>query len=115
MEPSTHPHIDPRTYTKTRPFLLIEGGPFYRIERRIGLIKANTPFTIRRAFFAAGFTWFVLLILSALHGDAFGKTVALPFLSDFSAYSRFLIAVPLFLLAEVVLGPRIAEAAEHSC
>ena len=113
MEPSTPPHIDPHTYPKARPFLLMEGGPFYRIERRVGLIKANTPFTIRRALLAVGLTWFVLLILSALHGDAFGKTVTMPFLYDFSTYSRFLIAVPLFLLAEVVLGPRIADTAEH--
>ncbi|RZU43049.1 hypothetical protein [Edaphobacter modestus] len=113
MEPSTHRHIDPLTYPKTRPLLLMEGGPFYRLERRAGLIKANTPFTIRRALLAAGLTWFVLLILSALHGDAFGKSVTMPFLSDFSTYSRFLIAVPLFLLAEVVLGPRIADTAEH--
>lgn len=113
MELSTPPHINPHTHPKTRPFLLMEGGPFYRLERRVGLIKANTPFTIRRALLAAGLTWFVLLILSVLHGDAFGKTVTMPFLDDFSAYSRFLIAVPLLLLAEVVLGPRIAEAAEH--
>jgi hypothetical protein len=91
----------------------MEGGPFFRIERRVGLIKANAPFTMRRAIFAACLTWVVLLILSALHGTAFGKTVSIPFLHDFSTYSRFLFAVPLLLVAELILGPRIAQAAEH--
>lgn len=120
MEPAKYPETHPQTYPQTdlkphstRPFLLMEGGPFYRIERRVGLIKANAPFTIRRAIFAAGLTWFVLLVLSLLQGLAFGRDVALPFLHDFSTYSRFLIAVPLLLMAELVLGPRIAETAEH--
>jgi len=91
----------------------MEGGPFFRIERRVGLIKANAPFMMRRAIFAACLTWVVLLILSAVNGTAFGEAVTLPFLRDFSTYSRFLIAVPLLLVAELLLGPRIAETAEH--
>jgi hypothetical protein len=35
------------------------------------------------------------------------------FLEDFSAYTRFLLAMPLLLAAETVVGPLIAEAAEH--
>jgi hypothetical protein len=91
----------------------MEGGPLYRIERRIGLIKANAPLTVRRAIFAAAFAWLPLLILSAIQGVAFGNKVQMPFLHDFSAYTRFLLAMPLLLLAEIILGPRIAETAEH--
>jgi Na+/alanine symporter len=100
-------------YAHLRPFLLMEGGPLYRIERRIGLIKANAPLTVRRAIFAAAFAWLPLLILSAIQGVAFGNKVQMPFLHDFSAYTRFLLAMPLLLLAEIILGPRIAETAEH--
>lgn len=103
--------IDPHSFPKTKPFLLMEGGPFYRLEKRMGLIRANAPFTVRRAFFAAGLTWFVLLVLSAVRGVAYGTEVALPLLQDFSVYSRFLFAVPLLFLAEIILAPRIAEAA----
>src|ERR1700740_2578083 len=38
---------------------------------------------------------------------------AVPFLCDFSCYTRFLLAIPLLLLSESILGPRIAEAAAH--
>ena len=33
----------------SRPFLLMEGGPLYHIEKRVGLIKEHAPLTIRRA------------------------------------------------------------------
>jgi len=109
VETSTYPH----TYPKTRRFLIMEGGPFYRIERRVGLIRENPPRTIRSAVLAACLTWLVLLILSALNGAAAGEGVELPFLHDFSAYGRFLLAIPLLLMAERVLGPRIADTAER--
>jgi hypothetical protein len=94
-------------------FLLMEGGPLYRLEKRMGLMKQNAPFAIARATIAVLITWLPLLILSALQGRATGHAVTMPFLRDFSAHTRFLLALPLLLAAEVVLGPRIAEAAGH--
>jgi hypothetical protein len=96
-----------------RPFLLMEGGPLYHLEKRVGLIREHAPLTIRRAALSVVITWLPLLILSAIQGRAAGHNVTMPFLRDFSAYTRFLLAIPLLLVAEVVLGPRIAEAAEH--
>lgn len=105
--------MDPETYRNDKPFLLMEGGPLYRIEKRVGIIKANVPFTKRRALVAALITWVPLLLLAAIRGTAFGHQVPVPYLRDFSTYTRFLLAVPMLLLAENLLGPRIAEAAEH--
>jgi hypothetical protein len=97
----------------SRPFLLMEGGPLFHLEKRTGIIKENAPLKKKRALLAALLTWLPLLILSALQGRAFGHNVAVPFLRDFGAYTRFLLAVPLLILAENLLGPRIAEAAAH--
>jgi hypothetical protein len=91
----------------------MEGGPLFNLQRRLGLIRENAPFLKRRALFAALITWAPLLILSQLQGFAFGHAVAVPFLRDFSAYTRFLLAVPLLFLAENILGPRLAGAAAH--
>lgn len=96
-----------------RPFLLVEGGPLYHIENRVGLIKARTPVMVRRAAIAAALTWIPLLILSVAEGTVYGSNIAVPFLRDLSTYSRFLVGLPLLLLAEIVIGPRIAAAAEH--
>jgi hypothetical protein len=91
----------------------MEGGPLFRIQKAVGLIRENAPFIKRRAVLAAIFTWLPLLILSAMQGLAFGKTVPVSFLDDFSAYTRFLFAIPLLLLAETIIGPRVAETAAH--
>jgi hypothetical protein len=104
--------VDASQIPKTPPFLLMQGGPLYRIERRVGLVQENAPLTIRRAVFAACITWLPLLIFTLFHGTALSG-VRIPFLRDFSAYSRFLLGIPLLLLAELVLAPRIADAAKQ--
>jgi hypothetical protein len=100
-------------YPNVRPFLLMEGGPLYHVEQRVGLMKKGKRLTIRRAVVAALLAWFPLLILSAIQGAAWGHKVDVPYLRDFSAWTRFLIAIPLLLLAEIIIGPRVSEAAEH--
>jgi hypothetical protein len=94
-------------------FLLMEGGPLYRIEKRVGIIRTSVPITKRRALLAILLTWLPLLVFSLIQGTAYGNRVPVPFLHDFSVHTRFLLTVPLLLLAETVLGPRIAEAAEQ--
>ena len=95
-----------------RPFLLMEGGPLYNFQSRVGLVRGTGAGIKRRAFAAALLTFFPLLVLSALQHHAFTH-VEVPFVRDVSAYSRFLLAVPLLLFAESILGPRIAAAAAH--
>jgi hypothetical protein len=96
-----------------RKFLLTEGGPTYRLEMRVGLIQANSSRILRRAFLSILITWTPLLILSAFQRKAVGHQVSVSFLHDFAVHSRFLLAVPLLLLAETLLGPRLAHAAGH--
>jgi hypothetical protein len=91
----------------------MEGGPLFTIQKRVGLIRENAPLIARRAAGAAVLTWLPLLILSVIEGRAWGKSVPVAFLHDFSAYSRFLLAVPLLVFAENILGPRIAGTATH--
>jgi hypothetical protein len=95
-----------------RRFLITDGGPSHRLEVRLGLIRADPTGIVRRSFLCILVTWVPLLVLSALQGNAIGRLVAMPFLGDFAAHARFLLAVPL-LLAATVLGPWIADAAAH--
>jgi hypothetical protein len=98
---------------KGREFLLMEGGPLYRLQCRLGLIRAGAPRIVRRATLSVIITWVILFILSAIRHEAFGHEVVVPFLRDFSAYTRFVIAIPMLILAEVILGPRFAAAAAY--
>src|SRR5579883_1457083 len=91
----------------------MEGGPLFNLQKRVGIIQQHAPFRKRRAIIAASVTWVPLLLLSALQGRAFGHEVPVSFVRDFSTYTRFLLAIPLLLLAENILAPRIAETAKH--
>lgn len=93
--------------------LLMEGGPLYRIQKAVGLGRERARVTIKIAILLPLLTWVPMLVLSAIQGTAWGSSVRMAFLKDLSAYTRFLLAVPLLLAAETVVGPLIADAAEH--
>jgi hypothetical protein len=95
-----------------RELSIIEGGPLHRLQLRLGLMKEQAPRIVRRAVVFAVVAWLPLLILSALQGVLI-TNVKIPFLYDPAAYSRFLLSVPLLIVAEIVIGPRIAEAARQ--
>ena len=58
-------------------------------------------------------TWVPLLVLSAVQGLAIGHDVSIPYLYGFAAYARFLVAVPLLILAEGLIEHHIAGVAAH--
>ena len=91
---------------------VIEGGPLDRLQRRLGLMKLEAPLIVRRASVFSLVAWLPLLILSALQGTLL-TNVKIPFLYDPSAHIRFLFSVPLLIVAEVVIGPRIVAATSH--
>lgn len=92
--------------------LLTEGGPLYRIQKRLKLLSEREPRLWKVACLSILITWVPLFLLSAAQGTAFRTaTVAVPFLHDFATYTRFLVGVPILILAESILGPRLSDAA----
>ena len=96
----------------TRRLSVVEGGPFDRLQLRLGLRKLERPLIVRRALVFSLVAWLPLLILSALQGTLL-TNVKIPFLYDPSAHIRFLLSVPLLIVAEVFIGPRIVAATSH--
>jgi len=94
-------------------FSLLAGGPTHWLQQRLGLIKPGSPNLWRRAALGVLVTWVPLLVISASEGLAFGHRVKLPFLYDFAAYTRFLVAIPLLILAEGLVERRVTDAARH--
>jgi hypothetical protein len=58
---------------------------------------------------AVAITWAPLLALSAAQGLAWGANRSMPFLNDIGCHLRFLVAVPLLLIAEVIVHRRLRE------
>jgi hypothetical protein len=52
--------------------------------------------------------WLPLLFLSVLEGHAFGGGIKIPFLYDVEVNVRFLIALPLLIIAEVIVHQRLS-------
>lgn len=94
-------------------FSLVQGGPIYRFQTAIGLAMPNRAGVLKRALLTTLVTWFPLLILSLIQGRAFGSQVKIPFLYDFAVNIRFLIGLPLLVIAEAVIDPRLNHAVRH--
>jgi hypothetical protein len=84
-------------------FSLVLGGPLFQLLRRSHLSGNALELVRRRLLIIPLLAWLPLLALSVLEGQALGGTVAVPFLLDVEAHARFLVALPLLLVAELVV------------
>jgi hypothetical protein len=92
----------------TRPdFSLVLGGPLFHLLRRAHLSGDALELIRRRTVTISLLAWLPLLVLSALEGQAWGGRVAVPFLRDWEAHARFLVALPLLIVAELVVHQRM--------
>jgi hypothetical protein len=89
------------------PLLLTEGGPGDALMRRLKLAPLGLR-ARRAAVVLALVAWAPLLVLSVIQGLAIGG-VTIPFLYDLAAHVRFLVAVPVLLLAEIPIGARLRQ------
>jgi len=88
-------------------FSLVLGGPLYQLLRRSHLSGDALELVRQRIIVISLFTWLPLLALSALEGQMLGGRVAVPYLLDVEIHIRFLVVVPLFIAAELVVHQRM--------
>src|SRR5215510_13028058 len=88
-------------------FSLVLGGPLFQLLRRSHLSGDALELVRRRAVIIPLLAWLPLLVLSALEGHALGGTVAVPFLLDVETHIRFLVALPLLIVAELAVHQRM--------
>ena len=89
-----------------RDFSLALGGPLYQLYLRTRLSTPPLGLLRRRVLIIPLICWGPLLILAAAAGQAFGR-VSLPFLLDVEVHARFLVAVPLLIIAELLVHRRM--------
>lgn len=92
--------------TVSENFSLIRGGPFHRVLAALGQSSDERRKVVVRAIAAVTLCWLPLLILSLVLGVAFGTKVRIPFLFDYVVHLRFLIALPILILAESSIDRR---------
>ena len=88
-------------------FSLVLGGPLFQLLRRSHLTDDALELVRQRIIIISLIAWLPLLVLSALEGQALGGRAAVPFLLDLEVHIRFLVVVPLFIAAELVVHQRM--------
>jgi len=92
---------------------LMEGGPGDVLMKRLRLIRPELgAASARTAIILAALAWVPLFALSAVEGLALGGA-RIPLLSDLAAHVRFLVAVPILVLAEIPIGKRLRQVTRH--
>ena len=94
-------------------FSIILGGPLFQLLRRAHISGDALELLRRRIVIIAGFAWLPLLVLALAGGRAFGNAVAVPFLKDVEVHARFLLALPLLIVAELVVHRRMRTIASE--
>jgi hypothetical protein len=88
-------------------FSLVLGGPLYQLLRRSHLSDDALLMVRQRVVVIALLGWLPLLVLSAVQGNLWAHNVAVPFLLDLEVHIRFLVVVPLLVIAEFVVHQRM--------
>ena len=100
-------HMNVANYFADVPdFSLVLGGPLYQLFRRAHLSGDALQLLYRRVLAFVVVTWLPLLVLSVFSGLAVGTSIRIPFLHDLEAQARFLVALPLLIVAELVVHQR---------
>jgi hypothetical protein len=87
-------------------FSLFVGGPLFQLLRRAHLTDDALGLVRKRVIIISLFCWLPLLLLSAYGGHLL-MDAAVPFLKDVGIHVRFLVALPLLIVAELVVHQRL--------
>jgi hypothetical protein len=91
---------------KSQDFSLVLGGPLYQLLIRARLGDSALGHLKQRIVVITLLAWLPLFLLSLLDGKALGG-VRIPFLYDIEMQARFLLTLPLLIVAELMVHKRI--------
>ena len=92
---------------------VFDDGPTLRLQSCLRLRKAGDQSGSRPAIVIAAIAWIPLALLATAHGDLFGAGEPGPFLRDFGVHARYLVAVPVLVLAECGYLAQLSRLAQH--
>jgi hypothetical protein len=102
----------PATLDDSQDFSLVLGGPLYQLFKKAHLSGPTLELLRRRILFFSLITWVPLAVLSAVGGQLWSAG-QLGFLRDLETHIRFLVALPVLILAELIVHQRIRPLAKR--
>src|SRR5215472_7348453 len=94
-------------FDEVEDFSLVLGGPLFQLFRHTALSGNHLELLYRRLIIIPLIAWLPMLALSIFEGRAWGGTVKVPFLLDIDVHARLLLALPLLIVAELVVYQRM--------
>src|SRR5215469_7907835 len=93
-------------------FSVVLGGPLFQLLRKANLEGGHLELLYRRLLFFIGITWLPLFLLAVVAPFA-GGAGRLDFLRDIEVHARFLVALPAFIAAELIVHARMLPVARR--
>ena len=93
-------------------FSIVLGGPLFQLLRRAHLEGGHLELLYRRLIFFVSITWLPLFLLATV-GPFAGSAGRLAFLRDIEVHARFLVALPAFIAAELLIHLRMLPVARR--
>jgi hypothetical protein len=93
-------------------FSFVLGGPLFQLLRRTHLTDDALLLVRQRVVVISLAAWLPLLVLSLMQGQALNG-LGMPFLLDPEVHARFLLALPLLVIAELVVHQRMLPVARQ--
>jgi len=98
MNPNKYPPI----ISASEDVSIVRGGPFYRAQHAIGLVRTNQWNLGRRIAVLIAVGWLPLFFITAIANP----DGLLSLLKDYRVHSRMLVAVPVLLIGEILMDDR---------
>ena len=92
-------------------FSLVTGGPFYRLLRRLRLVREGSFSAPKPAVAVLGLTWGVMAVVAGFEHLSTARLDRT--LIEYAVIGRMWFAIPLFFLAESELNKRVARTMAH--
>ena len=96
-----------QTPQESTDFSLVLGGPLYQLLRRAHLSGDTLDLLRRRIVVLSLLAWLPLALFAGFEGRLLPGTATVPFLLDVEVHVRYLLAVPLMVVAELVVHQRM--------
>lgn len=84
-----------------------QGGPFFEIQRRLGLLRDSSLNAGRRALIYVGLAWLVPFLLGLPTSAALDLPFGSSYLTDVGVWAKFVVAVAAFVLSEGLVEEKL--------
>lgn len=105
--------MKPSADSEVKDFSIVLGGPFFQLLRKTHLTGNALELIKQRTIVISLVAWLPLFVLSVIKGQAWGEGINLPFIEDLEVHIRFLVALPLMVLAELMVHQRMMSVVEQ--